>query len=246
MSTIEDAAVAGSRNAAQSPSDDTDVLLNQAQRDHGDLQAQVDRQGRNFYLRRAASHLLFAGAVIAFVAFIEETRALASAAWTMANLADLASMLGLAPIWAAWVIYLIYYRWRRRIDWEIWQAKMNSATQVESAEGFVQVFRIYVKSKRVYLYSLFGGVAAVFGALMVPEWTTATWVETVLGLAIVFVAVDIGQFLFHPGPAMINRVLGLHVRANHPDTPLNEQAEFIEAAIAEMKRRYPWWYAREM
>lgn len=153
------------------------------------------------------------------------------------------------------VVYLYWYRFERDRDWREAAAKADAREPEVSADGYMQIFRLYAKTKRRAIFTmLFGMVGIYWGAIGVFaavegkafNVTTimlagAATAQIAAALLIVYRGFDIGR-RFVPGKVLIRKTLILSFLATTSQTDYSaaqEKACELERAAVERK---PWWF----
>lgn len=159
------------------------------------------------------------------------------------------------PLWS--IVFLWLYRRERDRDWRVAEAQAGERDPTAGARGYMKVFRLYARTKRRGIFTLFYGAAGLWwGAVGVLCLTMAggklesamafvylgAAVAAVLGwLVVVYLGYDIGR-RFVPGNILVTKTLILSVLATTSQTNYTDAREAARELEAEIVEEKPWWF----
>eukprot|EP00439_Symbiodinium_sp_Y106_P088945 s1_g1481.t1 len=158
-------------------------------------------------------------------------------------------VLGICVLGALWL--WAWYRRERDRDWAENTAKADASEPEQSADGYMQLFRLYARTKRRATFVMIYGVLSVWWSLVgLLAYAAAGNIHIVLALVITQLAVsifiiylgfDIGR-RYLPGNVLVTKTLILGLRAATSQTDYQValgEAQKIEERIIDRK---PWWF----
>ena len=150
------------------------------------------------------------------------------------------------------------YRFLRDQEWELRAAEAESNEPRTAAKGYMGVFRLYARTKRRAVFTLFGAIVwivwAAVGYLMlsvadgepvnfyVPWAIRSAQLVTVTSAVLMgFVAFDISR-RYVPGKILVLKIMIMAYRAATSQTNYNEARLEAEKLQEEEIERKPWWF----
>lgn len=180
-----------------------------------------------------------------------------------------AAVLDMAPVWVAFALptlglvltagfavwLIVWYRRERDRDWSENSAKADAREPKRSAEGYMNLFRLYARTKRRAFFTISYGVVSawwsIFGmvvnAVLVPTAPIYGVLFVICALQFAaavlatYVGYDIGR-RYLPGNVMVTRTLILSSLATTSQTPYKTAWEQSQESEAEIIDRKPWWF----
>jgi len=153
-------------------------------------------------------------------------------------------------------VYLVQQEWKQLQQWDIGGDQPH-----ESALQFYEIFRLYLKTKRIFMYrSLIGAVGVLFGGfgvrnvfetihfngdLLSGSVSAANLylsvAEIVLGGFCIGLSYLIGRQV-HPAKLLIEKMLWLLLFGNKGNDTSEELQRRRDALIAEIEKENPLWF----
>jgi len=150
---------------------------------------------------------------------------------------------------AAWL--RLWYRRERDRDWWENAAKANAAEPQQSAQGYMELFRLYARTKRratfVMLYGVLSTYWAVLGIAASIDLGNgiavlcATGFHLVASLIVIYLGFDIGR-RYLPGNVLVTKTLILGFRAATSETQYQDAVNEAGKAEVDIIDRKPWWF----
>ena len=280
LSASNESGIGASLNAAAPAQPGDKISLDFQDQDEARHRAEAVRN----HLHRTQGHLIGIAIAIAFVALAPVFwRAIYSAfglsfdaLWTMSSVqAGAQSVLNIfmsLPVWAislvvlivtlgppaGFIIRLSLYRWERDRDWRVAESQAGERDPTSGARGYMQIFRLYARTKRRSTFTLLFGAAGLWwtsvgivlyllGSMSAGSTIGATIqlcgaaVGFILWLVVIYFGFDVGR-RYLPGRILVTKTLILSVLATTSQTDYTvarEAARELEAEIVEDK---PWWF----
>jgi hypothetical protein len=180
---------------------------------------------------------------------------LAAAPWVTPFIILIAVTLA-PPLWS--LGHLILYRRERDRDWRVAEAQAGERDPTAGARGYMQVFRLYARTKRRGIFTLLFGVAGIW-------WSTVGIVCFLVGtvnasagnaaiihvvaavlalfvwLGVIYLGYDIGR-RFVPGKVLVTKTLILSVLATTSQTNYTDAREAARELEADIVEEKPWWF----
>lgn len=152
-------------------------------------------------------------------------------------------------------LWLLWYRRENDKDWSENSAKADAREPRQSADGYMQLFRRYAKTKRRATFTMSYGVLSAWWALLgilaaillpfaVPTQAmvlAASSVQMLAAFFVIYIGFDIGR-RYLPGNVLVTKTLILSFLATTSQTAYQEawdQSRKVENEIIDEK---PWWF----
>lgn len=170
-------------------------------------------------------------------------------------------LFALAPIifLGSYIGLTVWYRRERNHEWDVAKALADAREPEDSAKGFMQVFRLYARTKRRAIFAMLFGITGLWWMLScfwaLAEGGSATLsmqgvafglpliavIIGVLSIYCVYLAYDISR-IFVPGKVLVRKTLIMSMLAT------TSQTDYTAARIAahELEKDLiddrPWWF----
>jgi hypothetical protein len=144
-----------------------------------------------------------------------------------------------------------WYRRERDRDWAENTAKADASEPEQSADGYMQLFRLYARTKRRATFVMIYGVLSVWWSLVGLLTNIAAGnlhivlvlvaAQLVASIFVIYMGFDIGR-RYLPGNVLVTKTLILGLRAATSQTDYQValgEARKIEERIIDRK---PWWF----
>jgi hypothetical protein len=152
---------------------------------------------------------------------------------------------------------LAWYRREKLKDWDTYKAEAGANDPEVSANGYMQIFRLYARTKRRATFSILFGVVWLWWALAGfltlgnTAFSTTPLIVLTLLIGVQFIAAlvisglgfSIGRS-FLPGQILVYNTLILNFRAATSQTHYDRAREEAIRVQNEITRDRPWWFFR--
>ncbi|MCA8889405.1 MAG: hypothetical protein KDA46_11285 [Parvularculaceae bacterium] len=160
------------------------------------------------------------------------------------------------PLWS--VGHLMLYRRERDRDWRVAEAQAGERDPTAGARGYMNVFRLYARTKRRGIFTLLfgaagiwwsavgivcfllGSVAAPAGAVALAHGATAV-LAFVAWVFVIYFGYDVGR-RYVPGKVLVTKTLILSVLATTSQTNYTDAREAARELEADIVEEKPWWF----
>ena len=152
---------------------------------------------------------------------------------------------------------LAWYRREKLKDWDTYKAEAGANAPEVSAYGYMQIFRLYARTKRRSTFSILFGVVwlwwavAGFFTLRDVAFTTTPMIFLTVLMAIQLIAAGVIAGLgfsigrsFLPGQILVYNTLILNFRAATSQTHYDRAREEAIRVQNGITRDRPWWFFR--
>jgi len=197
----------------------------------------------------------FAVAMVLSSAFVAELQQFAQA-----HISTRYVFCGLFAVAFVWLfferIYLVKQEWKQLQQWNIGGDQPH-----ESAVHFYEIFRLYLKTKRIFMYgSLIGAMGVLFGGFGVRIVLQTIHIDgdllsgsvSAVNLYLSVAEILLGGFCLnlsyligrqvHPAKLLIEKMLWLLLFGNKGNDTSEELQRIRDALIAEIEKEYPLWF----
>lgn len=156
------------------------------------------------------------------------------------------------------VSYLILYRRERDRDWRVAAAQADAREPVESARGYMNIFRLYARTKRRAIFTLLyavlafwwgaAGILAFVSGGLAGQTSLAGYGFFVLASLTIFGGGVIGYLgydisrRFVPGKILISKTLILSFLATTSQTDYSVAREAARNIEEDLIHEKPWWF----
>jgi len=155
---------------------------------------------------------------------------------------------------ALWLWLLLWYRRERDHDWAKNSARADARAPEQSAEGYMELFRLYARTKRWATFAMSYGVLSIWWAglgisIVLTSEVNGDTRAGVLAIAlfqllaafcVIYLGYDIGR-RYLPGNVLVTRTLILSYLAIS-QSDYNDASAFMREPEARMIDKKPWWF----
>lgn len=214
------------------------------------------------HLFRAATQLVQGAIILGYVAASPWLRALL-ASGVKTGFADAQSPTyiwlivgGLIPVFLGlWYIRMRWYLFLMDLEWREQAARADAREPETCSQGYMQMFRIYARTKRRATFTFLIGLAALYSAaasfLAIADFDlagaakyglqVAAGLEMIAAAFIIYVAFDISR-RFVPGKNLVTKTLIMSFLATTSQTDYTDAREQSKELQRSMREKKPWWF----
>jgi hypothetical protein len=263
-SSIGNDTVAADNNNLTSQDIDNDGGVLTAVRFESDLlEAEHRAAAVRKHYTRAANQLMQGALIIAWIAITPFLRGSITTGINTLNPDELALKSLVAVLSAAavpivlgfWYFRMRWYRFRMYLEWREQGARADAREPETCSQGYMEMFRLYARTKRRATFTFLIGSAAIysagFGIVLVASSDitglglgiilSGAFLEIVAGILIIHVAFDISR-KFVPGKILVTKTLIMSFLATTSQTDYTDARQQSVALQKSMRERKPWWF----
>lgn len=166
-------------------------------------------------------------------------------------------LVGIAGFVIFQCVRLAWYRREKLKDWDTIKEKAGANDPETSADGYMQIFRLYARTKRRATYAILTGVVWLWWALTGlyvlrgEFFTTATFpftgtlvlVQAIASFVILTLGYAVGRS-FLPGSILVYNTLIINFRAATSQTHYDRARQEAIRVQNEITQDRPWWFFR--
>lgn len=154
-----------------------------------------------------------------------------------------------------WYFRMRWYRFRMYLEWREQSARADAREPETCSQGYMEMFRLYARTKRRATFTFLVGTAAVYSAgfgiflasraditgLGLGLILAGAILEIIAGFMIVHIAFDISR-KFVPGKVLVTKTLIMSFLATTSQTDYTDARQQSMDLQRSMRERKPWWF----